>query len=33
MAQKTNLVRKCLETIRGALIELEKDNRKLYDRA
>ena len=33
MAQKANLVRKCLEKIRGALTVPEKDSRRLYDRA
>ena len=33
MAQKANLVMKCLEKIRGALTVLEKDSRRLYDSA
>ena len=33
VAQKANLVRKCLEKIRGALTVPEKDSRRLYDRA
>ena len=33
MAQKANLVRKCLEKIRGALTVPEKECRRLYDKA